>query len=207
MFEPHAHNSEQMSEQSVQLQSNKDHKINKGHTQDSIMEVYTKDEEKEKAILLPYTEQYSPNTNIDQDLQIVSHNKDSYDILDVDDDNVWPGEGEYDPMEEVVGRIGSWYVTRRQFDSLNPGVWIRDEVINFYYAYLNQIYANCILTSSYFMRCILEKNIEDHTETYNFQNVKTWIKNDLFEKDKFILPINLGNTHWATGTIFFQEKK
>ena len=92
------------------------------HTQGSIMEVYTKDEEKEKAILLPYTEQYSPNTNIDQDLQIVSHNKDSYDILNVDDDNVWPGKGEYDPMQEVVGRIGTWIVNRRQFDSLSPGL-------------------------------------------------------------------------------------
>ena len=103
MFEPNAHNSEQISGQSVQLQSNEDHKINEGHTQDSIMEVHTKDEE--KVILLPYTEQYSPNTNVDQGIQIVSHNKDSYDILNVDDDNVWPGEGEYDPMEDVVGRI------------------------------------------------------------------------------------------------------
>ena len=57
------------------------------------------------------------------------------------------------------------------------------------------------------MRCILEKNIENFTETYNFQNVKSWIKNDLFKKDKFILHINLENTHWATGTIFFHEKR
>ena len=107
MFEPNAYNSEQISGQSVQLQSKEDHKINEEHTQDSIMEVHTKDEEKEKVILLPYIEQYSPNTNVDQDIQIVSHNKDSYDILNVDDDNVWPGEREYDPMEDVVGRIGS----------------------------------------------------------------------------------------------------
>ena len=207
MFEPNAYNSEQISGQSVQLQSKEDHKINEEHTQDSIIEVHTKDEEEEKAILLPYTEQYSPNTNIDQDLQIVSHNKDSYDILDVDDDNVWPGEGEYDPMQEVVGRIGTSIVTRREFASLSPGLWIKDEVINFYFAYLDQFYANCILESSFFMRRILEKNIEDHTETYNFQNVKRWIKNDMFGKDKFILPINVGDTHWATGTIFFQDKK
>ena len=40
MFEPNAYNSEQISGQSVQLQSNKDHKIDEGHTQDSIMKVY-----------------------------------------------------------------------------------------------------------------------------------------------------------------------
>ena len=98
------------------------------------MEVYTEDEEKEKAILLPYTEQYSLNTNVYQDLQEVLHNKDSYDILNVDDNNVWPGEGEYDPMLEVMSRIGAWHITRRQFVTLNPGVWIKYEVINFYYA-------------------------------------------------------------------------
>ena len=212
-IESNAQASEETIELNLQSQSNENN-INvleiedeDLHTQGSIMEVYTKDEEKEKAILLPYTEQYSPNTNIDQDLQIVSHNKDSYDILDVDDDNVWPGEGEYDPMQEVVGRIGTSIVTRREFASLSPGLWIKDEVINFYFAYLDQFYVNYIFESSFFMRRILEKNTKDHTETYNFQHVKRWIQNDLFEKDKFILPINVGDTHWATGTIFFQDKK
>ena len=151
------------------------------------------------------------NNNTTPDLQLVTptpkvKTSDTHEILNVDDDNVWPGAGEYDPMAEVVGKIGTWYVTRRHYESILPGVWIKDEVINFYYAYLQSneiINQSCILTSSFFMTALLD---EDNTGSYNFQNVNRWITNDLFKKEKFILPINLGNYHWATGAIFFREK-
>ena len=33
-----------------------------------------------------------------------------------------------------------------------------------------------------------------------------WIPNNMFEKKKIILPVNLGNCHWATVVVFTEEK-
>ena len=41
---------------------------------------------------------------------------------------------------------------------------------------------------------------------YNFQQINNWVERDMFCKKKMILPINLGNEHWATAVIDFEMK-
>ena len=42
---------------------------------------------------------------------------------------------------------------------------------------------------------------------YNFERVGRWIDEDMFiKKKKIILPINLGNSHWATAVISIEEQ-
>ena len=41
---------------------------------------------------------------------------------------------------------------------------------------------------------------------YNFHNVTKWVDKDMYCKEIMILPINLGNEHWATVVINFEMK-
>ena len=47
----------------------------------------------------------------------------------------------------------------------------------------------------------------DHNVKYNFQNIKEKVKNNMFQKDKIILPIKIDNMHWATAVIYIPLKK
>ena len=41
----------------------------------------------------------------------------------------------------------------------------------------------------------------DENNQYNFSKVKRYVKQEMFKKKKIILPINIQNTHWASGVI------
>ena len=51
-------------------------------------------------------------------------------------------------------------------------------------------------TTVFFMSKLLDENNQ-----YNFSKVKRYIKQEIFKKMKIILPINIQNTHWASGVI------
>ena len=45
------------------------------------------------------------------------------------------------------------------------------------------------------------------THEYNFEDTVRWIPNEMFEKPKkIILPVNLGNLHWALAVIFIKDQ-
>ena len=51
-------------------------------------------------------------------------------------------------------------------------------------------------TTVFFMSKLLDENNQ-----YNFSKVKRYVKQEMFRKKKIILPINIQNTHWASGGI------
>ena len=51
-------------------------------------------------------------------------------------------------------------------------------------------------TTVFFMSKLLDENNQ-----YNFSKVKRYVKQEIFKKKKIILPINIQNTHWASGVI------
>ena len=50
--------------------------------------------------------------------------------------------------------------------------------------------------NSFFMSKLLDENNQ-----YNFSKVKRYVKQEMFKKKRIILPINIQNTHWASGVI------
>ena len=104
-----------------------------------------------------------------------------------------------DKNEEIVGRIGRNSVRRKNLLTLIPRTWLTDEVIKFYFKAIESrgnIGHNCILYNSFFMSKLLDENNQ-----YNFSKVKRYVKQEMFKKKRIILPINIQNTHWASGVI------
>ena len=104
-----------------------------------------------------------------------------------------------DKNEEIVGRIGRNSVRRKNLLTLIPRTWLTDEVIKFYFKIIESrgnIGHNCILYNSFLMSKLLDVNNQ-----YNFSKVKRYVKQEMFKKKKIILPINIQNTHWASGVI------
>ena len=44
----------------------------------------------------------------------------------------------------------------------------------------------------------------DHNSKYDFQKISEKVKNNMFQKDKIILPIKIDNMHWATAVIYIR---
>lgn len=94
-------------------------------------------------------------------------------------------------------------ITRASFFTLSPGVWLVDEVINFYMVLLNDVHWKNQSTNltgrrpyavkSYFLTLL------SFGGTYNFERVSTWnFPTNNFESYKFIIfPLNISNIHWA----------
>lgn len=114
--------------------------------------------------------------------------------------------------ESVVMEKFSIPMTRYKISCLRQGVWLNDEVINFYMQLLKERDdRRCELNPSrrkswYFSSFFMEKLLESDKK-YTFANVKRWSKKfDMFDMEKVFFPINLKNTHWTLAVIFMQRK-
>ena len=108
-------------------------------------------------------------------------------------------------LEQIVGTIEGFSVTKRSLLTLQDGRWLNDQVIDYYFKVLehrSNVQRYCTIHTSSFM-----KNILDHNLKYKFQKISSRIKNDMFQKNKIILPIKIGNMHWATAVIYIRSKK
>ncbi|KXN72115.1 cysteine proteinase [Conidiobolus coronatus NRRL 28638] len=100
-------------------------------------------------------------------------------------------------------------VTSRDLSTLSPSTWLNDEIIN--------SYCNLIQQRSDQLESIGSNYPKIHTfNTFFYKKLQTrghsavakWSKNvDIFKKDKIIIPINIGNTHWALSCIDFTQKR
>ena len=115
-------------------------------------------------------------------------------------------------------------VTRRSMQTLRPGKWLNDEVINYFLK-------NCLAKrdeficarqtgrkrshffNSFFVQTMFdEKNSNPSLRgRYNYDNVSHWSKNvpgkNIFKLKYILIPINLDNMHWTTAVIYMEEKR
>ena len=108
-------------------------------------------------------------------------------------------------LEKIVGTIEEYSVTKRSLLTLQEGRWLNDQVVDYYFKLLemrSNVQRHCIIYTSSFMSKLLDHNLE-----YNFQKIVTKVKNNMFQKNKIILPIKIDNMHWATGVIYVHSKK
>ncbi|KAL3799204.1 LOW QUALITY PROTEIN: hypothetical protein ACHAW5_007243 [Stephanodiscus triporus] len=128
------------------------------------------------------------------------------------------------PPTEILAKQGADSVQRGSMQTLRPGQWLNDEVINYFLK-------NCLARrdekmcardagrrrshffNSFFVQTMFdEKNNDPKLRgRYNYKNVKRWSKKvpgkDIFNLKYILCPINLDNTHWTSAVIFMEDKR
>jgi len=100
--------------------------------------------------------------------------------------------------------------------TLQPGTWLNDEVINFWFAMLAERDAQLakpkrsLFHNTFFVAKLAENG-------YNYRNVRRWTREktlmekcgvkNIMELDKIFMPVHVDGTHWCLAVIFIQEKK
>jgi len=125
---------------------------------------------------------------------------------------------------EVLASQGADSVQRESIQTLKPGQWLNDEVINYFLK-------NCLAKrdeklcakqpgrkrSHFFNSFFVQAMFDDKNNNtalrgrYNYKNVRRWSKKvpgkDIFNLKYIFCPINLDNMHWTSACIFMEEKK
>jgi hypothetical protein len=127
------------------------------------------------------------------------------------------------PSAEILAESATDTVQRQSIRTLQPGKWLNDEVIHYFYLMLAKRDEDMFKQdpsrkrSHFFKSFFLTKLLnEGHSDpamegTYEYRNVKRWSKKvpgkDIFKLDKIFFPINQGQMHWLCGVVFIQKKK
>eukprot|EP00986_Skeletonema_menzelii_P001411 scaffold376_cov137-Skeletonema_menzelii.AAC.8 len=128
------------------------------------------------------------------------------------------------PKSQVLASQGADSVQRDSMQTLQPGQWLNDEVINYFLK-------NCLAKrdemlcakqpgrkrSHFFNSFFVQTMFDDKNDNfdlrgrYNYKNVRRWSKKvpgkDIFNLKYIFCPINLDNMHWTSACIFMEEKK
>ncbi|KAM9983118.1 hypothetical protein ACTFIZ_005714 [Dictyostelium cf. discoideum] len=118
--------------------------------------------------------------------------------------------------DDMISELPLAEVKRSDVRLLSPGKWLNDEVINFYMEVLkirdeekkksggngDNSFPKCHFFNTFFYPKLCNDN-----HTYNYEKVRRWTARiNLFEMDKIIIPIHLGN-HWCLAVINFKAKQ
>ena len=115
-------------------------------------------------------------------------------------------------------------VQRMSMQTLRPGIWLDDEVINYFLK-------NCLKSrdikicakepgrrrshffNSFFVQTMFDEKNRNRKlmGRYNYKNVKGWSEKvpgkDIFNLKYIFCPINLNNKHWTVAVIFMEDKR
>lgn len=112
--------------------------------------------------------------------------------------------------DEVLASRFSVNLTRQQVECLLPGVWLNDEVINFYYKLLqDRCHSAKGRRKCWFPNSFFWPKLSSNTNAYSYKEVRRWTvkaKINIFELDYVIFPMNIGDMHWAMGAIDLRAK-
>jgi hypothetical protein len=120
------------------------------------------------------------------------------------------------PESEVLVSCFNVHVTREKIRCLRPGVWLNDEVVNFYMQLLltrdrRLCTEDPARRPSHFFNSFFLEKLMGGPEGYSFAGVKRWPKKakieDVFDLDKIFFPVNLSQTHWCLAVVFMAKKR
>jgi sentrin-specific protease 1 len=123
--------------------------------------------------------------------------------------------------DEIVAQAGADSVQRASMKTLKPGMWLNDEIIHYFYLMLakrdEELCKNdpsrkrSHFFKSFFITKLLNEGNVSCDGKYEYRNVKRWSKKvpgkDIFNLDKILFPINMGNMHWICAAIFMKKKR
>ena len=117
--------------------------------------------------------------------------------------------------ETVIGMCLTQSVQFQSFRRLRPLVWLNDELVNFYMAYLRKRDLKLVQSSSqlrrrhnhFFFSHFLTRFYVD-----GYPGVKRWARRtvpggDIFKMDKIFIPVNCGGVHWIAIVVFVEERR
>ena len=127
------------------------------------------------------------------------------------------------PPNEELAKDNHDIVKRQSMRRLEDGVWLNDEVVNYYLKSIlrkrdemlcrvqnGRRRSHCY--NSFFADFLLGKNIEDpHLKgTYQYSNVERWARKvpggDIFGLKYLLIPKNQGNSHWQLVCVYIEKK-
>jgi hypothetical protein len=125
---------------------------------------------------------------------------------------------------DIIAQAGSsdHKVTRGAMKSLQPGLWVEDEVINSFFYLLSQqdeeLCKNDVMRkrngffNSFFMTKLLNEGHSTRSGEYEYQNIRNWSSRfvpgeDIFEVDKLFFVINVERQHWVLAVIDVTNQK
>ena len=128
------------------------------------------------------------------------------------------GEG---PTTSIVAELGTDTVQRSSMRTLQPGMWLNDEIIHYFFVMLAERDEELCRTTnrkkrshffkSFLITGLLNEGSNTNDGEYQYQNRKRWSKKvpgkDIFALDKIFFLINMGNMHWVCAVIFMQKKR
>ena len=127
------------------------------------------------------------------------------------------------PKDEVVAKCGTESVQRQSMHTLQPGAWVGDEIISYFFLMLSKrdeemckkdrSKKRCHFFKSFFFTKLLNEGNQncDIEGKYDYNNVKSWSKHvpgkDIFKLDKIVFAINQSRSHWICAVAFITEKR
>jgi hypothetical protein len=125
--------------------------------------------------------------------------------------------------DDVMAQVGRNKVTRQAMQSLKPGQWIKDEVINSFFHLLSQrdgeLCKNDVTRrkrngffNSFFMTKLLNEGHSTNSGEYEYNNIRNWSTKfvpggDIFEVDKLYFVINVERQHWVLAVVDISNQK
>ena len=121
--------------------------------------------------------------------------------------------------DEVIIHKYNIPMTRKDLCKLKVGVWVNDEIINFYVGLLRDRdeelfcrsrqdpslpsnYQKSYFATTFFFEKLLVQGI------YTYANVARWTREvDVFSLKQLLFPININNSHWTQLTIYMELKE
>jgi len=108
------------------------------------------------------------------------------------------------PTDEVLIVEFNIRIKRMNYVRLRNGMWLDDEIINFFLNLLHRKNSNVYNFSTFFMDKLLGKKHNN----FNYSEVKRWAsKLNLLNLNHLFIPININNTHWSLVVVHPQQLK
>ena len=97
-------------------------------------------------------------------------------------------------------------ISLRDFQRLNDGSWLNDEIVNFYMQLLSE---DCSRYGDfYFANTFFYTRLRDSKGSFCYDNVKAWMKDtNIFEMKKLLFPMHINGNHWALSVVDIEFKK
>ena len=107
-------------------------------------------------------------------------------------------------LTEVLIEIHAIDITPKKLQCLRPRTWLNDEIINVYFAMLNDGDQTSYCFNTFFM----EKLLGPECHRYSFSEVQRWTKHfDVFSQPRILFPVDIRNNHWTLLVIYIPEKE
>jgi Ulp1 family protease len=124
----------------------------------------------------------------------------------------------------IAQQVGSSLnkVTRGAMQSLKPGQWLEDEVVNCFFYLLAQRDGELSkkdatrkrngFFNSFFLTKLLNEGHSDRSGEYEYDHVRNWSRRfvpgeDIFEVDRLFFVVNVERQHWVLAVVDMSNKK